>query len=106
MSGEHNYRNDLVTGLGLGALSPIVGALLIYLLFSLMVMNGWMDESAGGWRSKRWRTITLIGICSNIFWIRRYNHPFTDRTLRGLSFSTMIWALIWFVIYYRDLYAE
>jgi len=50
------------------------------------------------------RTITLMGICCNIYWIRRLNQRFTDQTLRGVVIGTMLWAVVWFVLYYSDLY--
>ncbi len=97
-------RNSLPIGLGIGLLFPIFGFCVVYGIFDIMVSSGLMDSAALGLKSKRMRTITLIGICSNIYWVRRYNQRFTDQTLRGVVIATMLWAVAWFALYYSDLY--
>ena len=97
-------KNSLIVGLITGLLFPIFGFSLVYGIFDLMVSSGFMDEAAMTWRSQRMRTITLIGICTNIYWIRRWNRPFSGQTLRGVIIGTMIWSVIWFISYYSDLY--
>lgn len=97
-------RNSLPIGLTIGILFPLFGFSVVYGIFDIMVSSGLMDEATLGLKSKRMRTITLIGICSNIYWVRRYNQRFTDQTLRGVVVGTMLWAVAWFVLYYSDLY--
>ena len=97
-------KNSLPLGLAIGLLFPIFGFCLVYGIFDLLVSSGMMDEAANGWKSKRMRTIILIGICANVFWIRKYNQPFTGNTLRGIIMGTMLLSIIWFCFYYTDLY--
>lgn len=99
-------QNKLVIGLAIGLLFPLFGFSLVYGIFDLLVSSGLMDEAASGLKSKRMRTIILIGICTNVYWIRKLNSPYTSNTLRGVVIGTMILAIAWFSFYYTDLYAE
>lgn len=99
-------KNSLPLGLIIGLLFPIFGFSLVYGIFDVMVSSGIMDEATMTLKSKRMRTITLMGICANVFWIRKYNQRFTGQTLRGVVIGTMILSLSWFLLYYSDLYAE
>ena len=97
-------KNSLPIGLIIGLLSPLLGASLIYLIFEFMVASGWMDEAMGGIHSKRIRTVALIGICTNIYWIQKSNKPYSTQTLRGITISTMLLCVAWFAFYYSSLY--
>jgi len=97
-------KNSLPIGLALGILSPFIGAGLIYLIFEFMVASNWMDEAMGGIHSKRMRTVILIGICTNIYWIQKTNRPYSTQTLRGVTIATMLWSVAWFAFYYSSLY--
>ena len=98
-------KNSLPLGLVLGFLSPIIGLGLIYILFGLMTQLGIMDE-AGSVMDKRIRTMAILAICTNIFWIKKMNQTFTAQTLRGIIIATMILCGIWFFQYYETLYSE
>ena len=98
-------KNSLPIGLAIGLLFPLFGFSVVYGLFDIMVSSGLMDEAAMGWSSKRMRTITLIGICTNIYWMRKFNQPFTSQTLRGVVTGTMFLSIGWFIVYYSDLYS-
>gem|GEM_PF-1932559 len=99
-------RNSLPLGLIIGLLSPLIGTFIVFGIFALMVSTGAMDESMGGLHSKRMRTTLLIGICTNLFWIRKWNQPFTTNSLRGVTTATMLYAIGWFVTYYDALYED
>ena len=99
-------KNSLPIGLAIGLLFPLFGFSLVYGIFDLLVSSGMMDEAAMTLKSKRMRTISLIGICVNVFWIRKYNQRYTGQTLRGVVIGTMILCAGWFLLYYSDLYAE
>lgn len=99
-------RDSFPIGFGLGALSPFIGIALVCFIFAFMVSQGFMDESMGGIHSKRMRTVIIVGISTNIIWIKRFNRPFTVNSLRGVTTATMIYAIAWFVMYYKDLYDE
>ncbi len=98
-------KNHLGLGATVGLLSPFIGLAIVYLIFGMMTYLGIMDP-AGSASGKRLRTMTLISICSNIFWIRKWNQPFTSQTLRGVIISTMLLCFGWFIAFYDTLYAE
>ncbi len=97
-------HNNLWVGMGIGLLFPLFGFSIVYGVFDLMMSSGFMDDAPMHLVSKRMRTMTLIGICTNIYWIRRYNKRFTDQTLRGVVIGTMILSIIWFFFYFSSLY--
>jgi len=98
-------KNSLSLGLAIGLLFPLFGISLVYGVFDLLVSSGLMDEAGMEIKGKRIRTIALIGICTNIYWIRKYNQPFTTQTIRGIVIGTMLWSIVWFGYYYTELYA-
>ena len=98
-------KNNLVLGAVVGIVSPLVGFGLVFLLFGLMTHLGIMDEASSSIGSQRFRTMALLAICTNIFWIRKMNQPFTIQTLRGIILATMILRAIWFFQYFDALYA-
>jgi len=97
-------QNNLLLGLAIGLLFPLFGFSAVYGIFDIMMSSGLMDDAPMHFASKRMRTVTLIGICANIYWIRRYNKRFTDQTLRGVITGTMILAVCWFIFYFPSLY--
>ncbi len=99
-------QNRFIVGWIIGILSPLLGSAIVYFIFEFMVASGWMDEAVGGWRHKRMRTIIILGISTNIFWIKRANHPFRTQQLRGLTTATMLLSFVWFFAYYPTLYED
>ncbi len=99
-------QNNMIIGIIIGLVSPIIGFGLVYFLFESMVSMGIMDPASTSASSKRMRTIIIIALCTNVFWINKYNQPFTGQTLRGIIFSTMALCIGWFIQYYDTLYAE
>lgn len=95
-------KNGLLFGFLLGMFSPAF-------VFAVMVVAtdavGSLTENDADLGGIRIRTIFLVAICTNIFWIRYYNEPFYFKTLRGVVFATMTLSLLWFVRYYSDLYS-
>ena len=98
-------KNSLGLGAIIGLLSPLLGFVLVFLIFGMMTNLGIMDP-AGSATGKRLRTMAVLAICTNIFWIRKWNQPFTAQTLRGVIIATMGLSLSWFIKYYDTLYAE
>ena len=101
---EFLRQNNLWLGIAIGVLFPVFGFSVVFGVFDLMTSTGFMDDAPVHLASKRMRTMTLIGICSNIYWIRRYNKRFTDQTVRGVIIGTMILSVIWFIYYSSSLY--
>jgi len=97
-------KNNLALGAAIGLVSPLLGFGFVFLLFGLMVHLGIMDEAGSNTSSQRFRTMALLAICTNIFWIRKMNQPFTLQTLRGIILVTMVLCAIWFFQYSDTLY--
>ena len=98
-------KNNLAFGAAIGLLSPLIGFGIVFLLFGLMTHLGIMDEAGTITSGHRFRTMTLLAICTNIFWIRKMNQPFTIQTLRGIILVTMVLCAVWFFQYFDALYA-
>ena len=96
------HKNQYWWGLLLGLLTPIIGYLLI--MGVSYVMHAF-DADLGNALSSRSRTLLIVAVCTNIFWIRKYNQAFTIQTLRGVVSATMIYCALWFFHYYDTLYA-
>lgn len=103
---EFFNRNNLLLGLIIGIISPIIGLGIVYVIFELLVSSGIMDPASTSASSRRLRTMLIIAICTNILWIKKFNQPFTAQTLRGVIFGTMLYCIAWFIKYYDTLYAE
>lgn len=102
---EFLEKNSLATGLLLGIVTPVLGFGIVYGIFELMVTAGVMDPAGSG-DEKRLRTILIFAVCANIYWVRKYNQPYTLNTLRGVVIATMIYSAVWFIYFYNTLYAE
>lgn len=90
----------------LGLITPIVGTLLVFLVFGVMVQMNYMDDAPLELAGRRTRTLIIIGICINIFWIQLFNRRFTSQTSRGVLLLTMAYCIAWFVFYAPSLYQE
>ncbi len=99
-------RDNLLWGALLGIITPLMGALIVYILFGLMVDLDIMNPTDMSIDGRRMRTIILLGICTNIFWIRLYNTRFTSQTNRGVMIITMLLCLLWFLYYSSSLYQD
>ncbi len=97
-------RDSLPIGFLVGAITPLIGIALVFFVFSFMESSGWIDESMGGLHSRRMRTVIIIGICTNLYWINKFNRAYTTDSLRGVTTATMLYAFAWFGLYYEDLY--
>lgn len=99
-------KNNLRLGLALGFVTPWLGTFLVFLIFGLMVQMNYIEEAAFSWSGRRMRTIMIIGICTNIYWIQLYNSRFTAQTSRGVVLMTMAYCVSWFVYFAPSLYEE
>lgn len=95
-------KDTIIFGIFLGVAGPSFIFALIYALTDLVSS---LSTDMNGFSGLRIRTLFLVAICSNIYWIRYYNKAFHGQTLRGVMISTMILSLWWFLKYYQDLYA-
>lgn len=94
-------RNNVWLGMALGFITPLAGFVLLYFINELLTTLAIIDSGS----ESRIRTILIIAVCTNIYWIRAFNQPFTLQTLRGLVSATMLLCAIWFAVYFDTLYA-
>ncbi len=91
-------KNDhLLVGLAVGLLVPIVGYAL------LIQLSEYFSASAGREIVFKPRTLALVGLCLNILPMNVFRRSYRNRSLRGLVTATVILAIVWFVIYGREL---
>ncbi|GLR19422.1 hypothetical protein [Portibacter lacus] len=95
-------KNHIVLGIIIGICLPVVGYALIMMLFETLESAGIMDEVTSGSAGRRVRTLSLLGICTNIIPFEIYRKKRFDNTMRGLVFPTVIYIGIW-IFMYKDI---
>ncbi len=91
-------KNSIGFGLIIGLLLPILGYWAWKVFFELLTVLKLMDPS-GFSESWRARTFALLGICMNIFPFQYYQKRRYDNTMRGLIFPTILYVIIWVVVF-------
>jgi hypothetical protein len=94
-------KNNLALGLLFGALTPVLGFILIEFIFELLTQGGLMEELTVSASPRRERTITLLAICMNLFPFQYCKKQRWDNTMRGIIFPTMIYVGAW-IYRYKD----
>ncbi len=96
-------KDSIWIGFLIGSVFPFMAFGVLLMLFEWGTNAGMIDEVADPLGGKRLRTITLIALCSNAFFIHFYNNRYTGKSLRGILIITFIGAMIWFFVFYREL---
>jgi hypothetical protein len=87
-------RNNLVSGLILGLILPIVTFGLLYQVFSLLEIKG-AASSTGFSENFRERTLAIVAIAINIIPMRVFQGRRWETAIRGLVVATGVLALAW-----------
>lgn len=97
-------KDSILTGFVLGAIVPVFGYFLITGLFDTLTQFNLMDEVSASTAGRRYRTILLFSICTNLipFQISKSNR--WDETLRGIVFPTIIYVAFWLYKFYNGLF--
>ncbi len=94
-------RNDnFMIGFMIGATVPVIAYWAIGVIFQGLTDAGIMDEVTSSTFDKRMKTLSLLAICSNIIPSQLSNNWRYTNILRGVIFSTFIYAAIWIAYYY------
>ncbi len=92
-------KNNLILGIILGVCAPIVGYALLLMLFDGLTSLGLIDEVSGAGMDQRTRTLTIIGICTNIIPFEIFRKKRFENTMRGLVFPTIIYVGVWIYMF-------
>ncbi len=92
-----DYKDHLITGIILGIVTPIIGWILVPYIFDLIANLGGRGEfGTPTWRP---RTLALIGLCCNLIPFQVAKVKRYDKTLRGITFPTIIFVAAWFLYF-------
>lgn len=93
-------KNNVFTGLLLGAITPVMGYFLIDAIFNLLDQLQIMDPDGFSftWRE---RTTSLLAICLNLIPFQLYKSKKYDQAMRGLVFPTLLFVGYW-VYHFKD----
>lgn len=87
-------RNDLLPGIILGVLLPIVGFAILYQLLNLLEM--WGAASGTGLSPNfRERTLAIVAIALNLIPLNIYRNRRWENAMRGIVIATSILAFVW-----------
>ena len=97
-------KNSLVFGLVLGCIVPVLGFVVVESIFNLMTQFGLMAEVSSSSSGRRFRTLTLIAICTNLIPFNIAKNRKWDDTMRGIVFPTLIYVGAWILKFYGELF--
>lgn len=97
-------KNSLVFGLVLGCIVPVLGFVFVEFIFNLMTQFGLMAEVSSSSSGRRFRTLTLIAICTNLIPFNIAKNRKWDDTMRGIVFPTLIYVGAWILKFYAELF--
>jgi hypothetical protein len=97
-------KNSVLFGMVLGAITPVIGYVIVEQLFALMVQSGIMPEAPMSIDSQRMRTITLIAICSSLIPFEYCRSQRYDEAIRGIVLPTLIYVGFWIYKFHAQLF--
>ena len=99
-----NENNNILIGFAVGAITPILGYFVVQSLFEALSYMGLMDSGGTGYYSKRFRTLALFAICTNLIPLNFFKKRKWDKAMRGVVFPTLIYAAFWIYKYFSVLF--
>lgn len=94
-----NERDSLPIGILLGAVTPVLGYILIDFVVKILIKNGIIAALSGSVYDSRMRTILLIAIVCNLLPFNIAKNKRWDRTMRGIVFPTLVYVGYWMYMY-------
>ncbi len=98
-------KDSMLMGFVLGAITPIVGFVVIEFIFNTLTDIGWMAEVSMSTAGRRFRTLTLLAICSVLVPFQIAKFKKWDNTMRGMVFPTLIYVGAWIYQFFDELFA-
>ncbi|MBL0027432.1 MAG: hypothetical protein WBP08_01925 [Saprospiraceae bacterium] len=96
-------KNSFVFGLLLGCVVPVIGFVVVEFLFNQLTSFGLIDEVSSSTSGRRFRTLTLIAICTVLVPFNIAISKKWDQTSRGIIFPTLIYAGAWVYKFYTEI---
>ncbi len=96
-------KNSVLFGLVLGCIVPVAGFIFFEFLFNTLTSLGLMDEVSVSTSGRRFRTLTLLAICTILIPFNIAIAKKWDETTRGIVFPTLIYAGAWVYKFYTEL---
>ena len=97
-------KNSLIFGLVLGCIVPVVGFVVVEFIFNQSTLFGLMSEVSSSSSGRRFRTLTLIAICTYLIPFNIAKNRKWDDTMRGIVFPTLIYVGAWIFKFYGELF--
>ncbi|MFZ1750029.1 MAG: hypothetical protein WAU01_07550 [Saprospiraceae bacterium] len=97
-------RNSILTGFVIGCLFPVLGFVLVEFIFNTLTHYGLMAEVSASTAGRRFRTIALIALCTNLIPFNYAKNRKSDHTMRGIVFPTLIYVMAWLYKFAGDLF--
>jgi hypothetical protein len=98
------HKDSILTGFVLGAIIPVLGYIVIDYIFLLTTQLGLIEEVSMSSAGKRFRTILLLAICTNLIPFQIAKSRRWDDTLRGIVFPTLVYVGFWVYKFYAVLF--
>ena len=92
-------NNNILIGLAIGAIVPVLGYVIVESVFDFMTSAGIMDEVNAHTMAKRKRTLALIALCFNIISVQFFKKRKYSRIINGIVTATMIYAIFWILLF-------
>jgi len=99
-------KNSVLSGLVLGCIVPVLGFIVVEFIFNIMTQYGLMAEVSSSSAGRRFRTLTLIAICTNLIPFNIAKNRKWDETMRGIVFPTLIYVGAWVYKFYGELFGQ
>jgi amino acid permease len=88
-------KNSWIFGLLLGAITPVIGFVVVEYIFDLLISVGWMPEAGISGSSRRYRTMLLLALMSILIPFHFAKNKRWDETMRGIMIPTLIYVCAW-----------
>lgn len=97
-------KNNVLTGIVVGMLVPVLGFFVVEFIFQMMMDFDIMDKVDAYTSEKRMRTMALIALCFNLIPLHIFKNKRWINSMRGITFPTLIYVGFWIYKFYNGLY--
>lgn len=91
-------KNQLWFGLFLALVAPVMLYGILLTVYDLLDAQGWLT-SAGLSANFRDRTLGLVALCINLYFLQKFRKHYATQAMRGVVLATTLYVILWMVIY-------